>query len=423
MKRTLLLAFSLAAAAASAQNLPLWWTGSTATNDPSDTTVATAIDATNSTYQLAKVTAPGNQDIRLTKFNSLGQAVWTRLYDFGTVDVANAMQLDADGDPVFVGSRFDAGTSTTQMLLAKADKTTGDLLWNRSYAPQAGGTSRIAFDFKILPDATIIVAGTNNDAGGEHPSVVKFNESAAFALFTKNYSFVGRSTHIDYSGTHLFAGTELITPAHYLAVIQMPIADGVGDIVRPTFNGGDNYYQFTDIAALNSSSCALTGYLSSDLAGTLPIRSLYGAINVVTGSHTFRNNPAETFFLTRDVEYDMAAGTVAYQAYVNAGGTYVLMGAYNPVTGLSDVSTSYSVVGAAAGLQSLGNNRFAALTNNGANLAVNLVDFTLGWQSSTAVGPATVPIGPSGIPLAVHSNLSAAGRAVVVGGSSAANPR
>ncbi|RYG49142.1 hypothetical protein EON79_02335 [bacterium] len=423
MKRTLTLSLSLIAAAASAQNLPLWWNGTTGTNDAADVTLATAIDASNFTYHLAKVMNGANMDIRLTKYNSLGGTVWAKTYDFSSTDVVKALDLDSVGNPVFVGSRFDAGTGTTRMLIAKASGVTGDLLWDRSFAPLSGGSTNIAYDVKLADDDTIVVAGGISDAAGEHPFVAKYPATAQFASWTKNYTgYIGRAKQVDIGGTNVFAGVDMTSPGNYLTLARMAVADGSGDFIRPLFSGGANYVGMTRILALSSDTVALAAWRGPNADGSVVTSGYFGPINLTTLAHSIRDFSAAAF--TYDIAYDSGTGMLGFQVNYQNSTTYNYFGAVDIASSIYNPGLAVGLNGTPAGMASVGSNRFASLVVAGGTMNAYLIDApSQSVLSTTFLGSIGANnLSTSGVPLSLPT-LATMGRALTVGGGSSSGAR
>ena len=107
---------------------------------------ATAVDANGNVFVVGQSTGSfgaqvnqGDQDVYLTKYDSTGQAQWTRL--LGSADTANAfgLSVDSNGNAVIAGSVTGDLSPTsigggTDSFVAKYDKD-GNQTWERQVAP------------------------------------------------------------------------------------------------------------------------------------------------------------------------------------------------------------------------------------------------------------------------------------------------
>lgn len=119
------------------------------------------------------VQSAGGTDVFLTAYNGNGAQVWTRAAGGTGDDMANAVDTDADGNPVFTGYFLNTvdfgggaliGSSVPSIFLVKYTATAGAHVWSRSFRspsqPLFGGNGRAV---AIHSDGSVALTGSITD--------------------------------------------------------------------------------------------------------------------------------------------------------------------------------------------------------------------------------------------------------------------
>jgi len=133
---------------------------------------------------------PGQMEIFLAKYNSIGQIQWGKEYG-GTNAVAdwgNSVQQTTDGGYIIAGMATSYGSGIASVYLIKTD-TIGDTLWTRTF----GGTG---IDFgecvQQCTDGGYIVCGyTESFGAGNKDAYLIKTDSNGDTLWTKTYGGTG----------------------------------------------------------------------------------------------------------------------------------------------------------------------------------------------------------------------------------------
>ncbi len=124
-------------------------------DEPNELRVNTAGDV----YVCGKTHHNGDWDAVLLKYNAAGTLQWSRTLTTSAADVETfeALELDADGDIVVVGS---SGTFWVADLVALKYSPQGDVRWSRRYhGPTAGAGADSAFGLAVDGARNIYIAG------------------------------------------------------------------------------------------------------------------------------------------------------------------------------------------------------------------------------------------------------------------------
>ncbi|RYG36933.1 hypothetical protein EON81_08235 [bacterium] len=439
MKRTLLLAFSAVAAIASAQNTPLFWNQASGSGIATDRTVDTAVDASNNAYQLSRTSVGVNSNITLTKYDTVGALVWTRTYDFSNGDMPTALALDADGDPVLVGSYTDATTATqTNGLCVKASKLNGDIIFAQAYAPGVTTGKFIIHDVAVAADDSLAFS-TSSDAiptGGTVASArpIVYHYAADGATFIAGLNFgsattVGAFTKVQIKGDRIYYGGSLTAPsAAILGWVRLSLVGSPTAADYGAFTAGGAavpYEKLNAMVVTNDDRIIWYGTATDDAAGLVNPRETFGQIKTAATAANSRYT-ATTIdgVVGTGLAYDTVTGQIAFQysvpvAGVITSGTFfaTVDTAANWFTYGSDYTTS---AGYGGGIVSKGGNQFVSIVNNGGTLLSSIVTPALGEVSRTTVGLSTGNYLANGISTAPsYSTIGGFGRAITIGGGSA----
>ena len=129
---------------------------------------------------------PGQMEIFLAKYNSIGQIQWGREYG-GTNPVADwgySVQQTTDGGYIMAGNSTSFGPASVNMYLIKTDSI-GDTLWTRIFGGTVGENGRCV---QQCTDGGYIIVGitVSFGAGGQDIYAVR-TDSNGDTLWTKTY--------------------------------------------------------------------------------------------------------------------------------------------------------------------------------------------------------------------------------------------
>jgi len=117
----------------------------------------------------------GAHDYYLIKTNANGDTLWTKTYGGSSGDYfRSVVSLELTENPyyVIVGETLSFGTGGIDILMARTDGFTGDLIWSKTYG---GSTNDYAYGIYETSDVGLIIVGHTNSfgAGGMDIYVIK----------------------------------------------------------------------------------------------------------------------------------------------------------------------------------------------------------------------------------------------------------
>ena len=99
----------------------------------------------------------GSSDMRTVKFNgATGAVLWSVIFDGGFLDVADAIAITSDGNPIVSGASEDATSYGPRII--KYDGATGGIIWSAFLADTVLGDAE-GFGIAIGPDGNPVITG------------------------------------------------------------------------------------------------------------------------------------------------------------------------------------------------------------------------------------------------------------------------
>jgi len=153
----------------------------TSTSGSPDEAYGIAIDASGFIYVGGFLKNSGvSYDIVLAKYNSIGDTIWTRKYDYSLVsgsDKAFQLALDAQGN-IFLTGRSDSDpsiNSNTDAITLKYNSV-GTLVWVQRYNGVANGSDQTR-QIKVSAAGNIYVAGRTFNGSNNDVLLIKYSNS------------------------------------------------------------------------------------------------------------------------------------------------------------------------------------------------------------------------------------------------------
>ncbi|RZL70049.1 MAG: hypothetical protein EOP29_24475 [Rhodococcus sp. (in: high G+C Gram-positive bacteria)] len=432
------------AAAASAQTLPVWWSGSSQTNNANDQVIKTLVDKENNSYRIGIEVVGADTNTRITKYSTVGAQVWTVSFNYSALgDVVSAAALDKDGNPVLAVKIPDSTrTQQTNSILLKVNKTTGAALWAYQYVPGTGSSTtalngKFIFNDLIVDTDNTIIAGTQNDTvyagqttASARPVLYRFNAAGSGVVWGNSFGVattqVGVISKIKLVGNRVYFTGGSTAPSGALAGWRSATAT---TLTASDYNFGyigsstPSFEQVVDFDVTSDSRMIWSGYATDDAAGLTNPRGAYGQILMAGTTYAgYRYTAAtEDGTIYTGTAYDPATGLVYRQissTTPGTRGTSVLVQSIDTVNNwFVDVSTYPLTEGNGVGLVLKDEGRVVSVALNGGDLTASLLDPALGEIARTTVGAGTSTFLPNNIPTS-PSNIGGYGRSITLGGGS-----
>jgi Beta-propeller repeat len=189
------------------------WT--TVVNSSGDINIGGVVaDAAGNSYAVGTTSASATSqtDAFVTKLDTLGNKVWTRLLDSGTNDFARAVALDEHGHVYVVGETIGDLGGTNQGhqdgFLAKLDTITGETIWIRQFGTESAET----------PSGVGVDANDNAYVTGDVSVFVDHLPSGNFDVFLTKYDKDGNQKWFTQFGSKGSDGSDLFDSAAAVAV-------------------------------------------------------------------------------------------------------------------------------------------------------------------------------------------------------------
>jgi hypothetical protein len=127
------------------------------TGTPSLSAIANAIDATNNIY-VTGYKQSTTKDLVVLKYDSLGNLLWSKLYDNGGDDQGNAIHIDkSTGDVLVCGKSYGTATTLFDYIVIRYSSS-GSQLWAKRMNLANGDDE--AMDIKTDASSNAFVTGT-----------------------------------------------------------------------------------------------------------------------------------------------------------------------------------------------------------------------------------------------------------------------
>ena len=114
----------------------------------------------------------GDGDFRIVKLDgTTGAILWSVSFDGGNHEQASAVAVGSDGNPIVTGT-FNGNQGFLDMRTVKFNGTTGAVLWSVTFD---GGFEDIADAIVITSDGNPIVSGASDDTNSYGPRIIKYD--------------------------------------------------------------------------------------------------------------------------------------------------------------------------------------------------------------------------------------------------------
>jgi len=145
------------------------------------------VDDSGNVYVCGVSSISSTNSVCLTvKYDSLGNILWNRIYDYSenNDDYANSMELDGNGNIYISGSNQGIGTSLDFFLIKY--RPNGDSIWIRRFNG-AGNSNDFAHSLKVDNSNNIIVTGSTSNFSQGDFLTLKYDSNGVL-LWNKTYN-------------------------------------------------------------------------------------------------------------------------------------------------------------------------------------------------------------------------------------------
>jgi chitodextrinase len=196
------------------------------------------------------LTSAGNKEIFLVELNSSGQHVWSKRFGGTSIEVANAVAIDAGGNIIITGFFYgtvDFGggpltsSSAAKVFLAKYNSQ-GNHTWSKVFSGTVVADNAIALGLAIDSNSNILVTGYFNGSanfGGQ-----TFTSAGSDDVFAAKYSAAGTHTWSQrFGGPALDQGKAIVADAGNNMILSgsFNYAVSFGGPTLTNLNGSDFY--------------------------------------------------------------------------------------------------------------------------------------------------------------------------------------
>ncbi|WP_133054668.1 SBBP repeat-containing protein [Niastella populi] len=289
----------------------LWVARYNGTGNSFDDARKIAIDANGNVYVTGSSAGAGTEDDYATiKYNSMGVLQWVSRYNGpgNSIDAAQSLAVDADGNVYVTGSSFGAGANADYATIKYNSE--GAEQWVARYNGPANGTDR-AGSLTLGNDGSVYVTGSSTGIGTNLDyATIKYN-AAGSVLWVSRYNGAGNDRDVANSVTADNEGDVYVT----------------GTIISGFDASGDPFpFELLDWATIKYNSVGAVQWVSihdeggDDFAVSVKLDNTGNVI--VTGS--ISNSPP------RLEEPDLDYGTIKYNA---STGAEIWVAKYGPPPG------------------------------------------------------------------------------------------
>ncbi|RYG35765.1 hypothetical protein EON81_11740 [bacterium] len=417
MKRLLLLAFTLATGIASAQNLPLWWSGFTGNGSAGDSATASAFDGSGNLYTLTSSAGLA----KVTKFSNTGAVLWTN----STSGLCYGLTVDPAGNAIVTGTSLNA-TSLYDLLLARF--AAGDGAAAIRTVDNAFGTNDLFLGYTSVidpADGNIALVGIMSQGNDPRPYVLKFDGVTLAEIWRTGIDDIAAGfSHIVASGNRLYVGGSILYNSSIVGYVP---SEGGSLTTIVTTPDSAIFRNFTAMKVVND-RVIWGGATEYSFDSVQYYGEFYGQADFTAGSgNTFTEvTNVDSGTIINDIAYDAPTGRLAFQAR-GQGINEIRFATIDEATDGFVFGPTVSMLGQGIGLAPVTGGRFASyyeaspLAPN--QIGVSLVDPALGVISGSFLGEGFVTTHPSGIPSVPVPPVASLGRATAINVGSAVGGR
>tara|TARA_R110002096_G_scaffold436105_1_gene668160 strand:+ start:182216 stop:184990 length:2775 start_codon:yes stop_codon:yes gene_type:complete len=272
----------------------------------------------------------GGTDSFITKYAVDGEELWTRQLDTISTDQANSLTTDANGDVYFIGQvsgRFDTTTTDnggTDAVIVKLGSASGTVLATSQYGSAANDYGK---EIAIADDGNLLVVA-EEDGNAVLRKLDKDNLESTLATYDLGDLAGGKVTGISVVGTEIYISGSTLNGSLNGGTVSSSYSGGKDGFVTKLSDGGSGF---------SADWTAYLGTVSSDSIADIKVTS--GAVYVAgttggTLSGETRTGLTDGF----TAKLDGATGALDWQQQL--GGT----AGYNTLTGLAVAENGSSVL-------------------------------------------------------------------------------
>lgn len=213
----------------------------------------------------------GSWDVYLIKTNSLGDTLWVRTYGGTNVDAGLSVQQISDGDYIVVGYTASFGASCDDVYIVKTDSL-GNALWTKMYG---GSLYDFAWSVQETADNGFIIAGSTNSFGAGMADIYLLRtDSSGDTLWTK--TFGGADADVGYA-------VQKTTDGGYIVIgytfsfglgeqdVYLIKTDSLGDTLWTRTYGGSDIDGGVSVQVTADGGFFIAGYTTSFGMGDLDV--------------------------------------------------------------------------------------------------------------------------------------------------------
>lgn len=249
-------------------NGKLVWT-KTFDSGTNDSANAVAVDAQDNLFVVgSQEDFDGSKDIVVRKLSSAGAALWTELYNAGvdgSDDVALGVAVDAKGDAVLAAGVTADLFEGIDIGVAKISGATGSVVW-ADVVSGTSGANDVANSVHIDASGAIVVTGSIIDATKNDVWIRKYTDNGATPTVVWTKQLNGAANGDDYGfgiatdakGNVLVSGAEYTAAQSYNAWVGKLDANGTA-VWTKSYNGKANLVDAAGSVAVNANGDVVVG--------------------------------------------------------------------------------------------------------------------------------------------------------------------
>ncbi len=218
----------------------------------------------------------GSSDVYISKIDSFGRQIWSKVYGSIHQDFANSVEPTSDNSYIILGYSWDYGFEREDMHLIKIDEN-GEKLWDKYY----GGYRRDqGFSVKELNDGGYILIGYSKSFEPRGDFYVVRTDCSGNKIWSHNYG----TKYVDYGFDvlQIYGGFMLLGTAggfynpvqadfqgHDADILIIKINDSGDEIWRKTYGG--NEHDFGNVILADADGYYILGSTQSEGNGSFDV--------------------------------------------------------------------------------------------------------------------------------------------------------